>query len=50
LKILEEAIKASGKKGLYIGINCSATDILNPTTTKYEMEGAKANFDQNQMV
>jgi len=50
LKILEEAIKNSKLANVKIFIVCNANDVYNENTGKYEMEGAKAQYDNNAMV
>ena len=50
IKAMEETIKNLKLEGLKIGIICNSNEIYNETTGKYEMEGAKANFDCYQMT
>lgn len=50
LKILEEGIKTSKLGNVKIGISCNASELFNESSGKYEMEGAKSQFDPSQMV
>ena len=50
LKPLEEAIKASKMENVKIFICCNATDVYNEATMKYEMEGAKGQYEFPQMI
>eukprot|EP01022_Parablepharisma_sp_SALTPOND_P007999 TRINITY_DN135049_c1_g1_i1.p3 TRINITY_DN135049_c1_g1~~TRINITY_DN135049_c1_g1_i1.p3 ORF type:complete len:252 (+),score=22.20 TRINITY_DN135049_c1_g1_i1:1491-2246(+) len=50
LKVLEEAVKNSKLSNVKIFIGCNANEVYNETSGKYEMEGAKSQFDSNQMV
>ena len=51
-KVLEDAIKSlsSISGSLKIAVCCNGTELFNTGSKKYEMEGAKAIFDQVQMV
>jgi len=50
LKVLEESIKVTKLENVKIFICCNATDVYNETTGKYEMEGAKGQYESSQMV
>lgn len=50
LKVLEEAVKVSKLENVRIFICCNASDVYNETTSKYEMEGAKGQYESPQMV
>jgi len=49
LKVIEETIKNQNLEGATIGIICNSNNIYNESNGKYEMEGAKANYDCYQM-
>ena len=50
LKALEDAIKNSKLSHVKIFIVCNASEVYNEATGKYEMEGAKGQFDHSQMI
>ncbi len=50
LKVLEEAIKSTKLPNVKIGVGCSAGEVYNEGSGKYEMEGAKGQMDNAHMV